>query len=76
MFDKKKPQVEGFAFDLETEIKNDPAHAKKLLEKVDHRIHAIKKILREGTSDKDFENWGILLHGYTALQKTLKRTSK
>ena len=63
-------------FDLERAIKDRPSHAKELLSKAEKRMHEIKKALREGTSEKDFDKLGILLHGYTALQKVLKKMVK
>lgn len=65
-----------FMFDLELEIRDQPKRGKELLEKAEKRIHDIKKVLREGTNESDFEPWGILLHGYTALQTVLKKAVK
>ena len=74
--DKEKKGVKKFAFDLELEIKDKPGHGKELLLKAENRIQEIKKALREGASEKDFDQFGILLHGYTALQKVLKKLVK
>jgi hypothetical protein len=73
MFGMEKKPGEKFAFDLEKEIKAKPSHGKEILEKVEKRIHDIKKNLREGASEKDFDKLGILLHGYAALQKVLRK---
>lgn len=73
---KDKEQHEKFAFDLERRIKNEPKHLKELLEKAEKRITEIKTLLREGTNEKDFDRLGILLHGYAALQKVLKKCGK
>ena len=72
---EKKPK-EKFAFDLEKELKEKPSKGKQLLEKVEEKIHEIKKLLREGASEKDFDRLGILLHGYASLQKVLKKATK
>jgi hypothetical protein len=72
---KKEPQ-EKFAFDLEKEIKENPTHGKKLLDKAEQRILEIKKQLREGIEANQFDQLGILLHGYAALQKVLKKVMK
>jgi len=72
----EKEKREKFAFDLEKRIKEEPEHLKELLEKAEKRIAEIKKHLREGASEKDFDRLGVLLHGYAALQKVLKRTAK
>jgi hypothetical protein len=73
MFGMEKKSGEKFAFDLEKEIKANPSHGKKILEKADARIHEIKNNLREGAGEKDFDKLGILLHGYSALQKILRK---
>jgi len=65
-----------FAFDLEKEIKEQPTHGKKILDKAEQRTLEIKKQLREGVDSKDFDQLGILLHGYAALQKVLKKVMK
>ena len=73
---EEKEKREKFAFDLEKRIKNEPQHLKELLEKAEKRIAEIKKLLREGANEKDFDRLGILLHGYAALQKVLKKAGK
>lgn len=78
MFDLKKKQPsprERFMFDLELEIREHPATGKKLLEKASNHMQEIKKALREGVNEKDFDQLGVLLHGYTALQKVLKKVN-
>ncbi len=37
------------------------------------RINEIKNALRQGTESANFDNYGILLHGYAALQRVLTR---
>ncbi len=76
MYGLKKEPKGKFAFDLEKEIKEKPTHGKKILEKAEQRILEIKKQLREGVESKDFDQLGILLHGYAALQKVLKKVMK
>jgi hypothetical protein len=76
MYGLKQEPEEKFAFDLEREIKSHPGRAKELAEKADKRIHEIKHLLREGANEKDFDRLGILLHGYTALTKVLKKLTK
>ena len=73
MFGLEKQPGDKFAFDLEKEIKEKPSRGKEILEKVEKRIHEIKKNLREGADEKDFDKLGILLHGYAALQKVLRK---
>ena len=63
-------------FDLEKELREDPKKAKKALEDVESKISEIKATLREGSKEKGFDQLGVLLHGYTALQKVLTRVVK
>jgi hypothetical protein len=73
---EEKEKREKFAFDLERRIKDEPQHLKELLAKAEKRMAEIKKLLREGANEKDFDRLGILLHGYAALQKVLKKAGK
>lgn len=70
---EKQPSGGKFAFDLEKEIKEKPHWRKEILEKTEKRIQEIKKLLREGADEKDFDKLGVLLHGYAALQKVLRK---
>jgi hypothetical protein len=70
---KKKKQVEEFFFDLEKEIKGNPAKYKELKEKIENRIQRIKEVLRTGETQDEFDRFGLLLHGYTSLLKVLSR---
>lgn len=73
---EEKEKREKFVFELEKRIKNEPQHLKDLLAKAEKRIAEIKKLLREGANEKDFDRLGVLLHGYAALQKVLKKAGK
>lgn len=76
MYGIKDEQKEKFAFELEKRIKNEPQHLKELLNKAEKRMTEIKKHLREGANEKDFDRLGVLLHGYASLQKVLKKAAK
>ena len=76
MYGLEKKEHERFLFDLEKEIKEKPAKAKDILEKAEKRIHDIKKILREGANEKEFDKLGVLLNGYVALQNVIKKAAK
>ena len=76
MYGLEKKPGEKFAFDLEKEIKEKPSRGKEIMAKVEERVHEIKKLLREGQNEKEFDRLGILLHGYAALQKVLKKAAK
>lgn len=73
---EEKDKREKFVFDLEKRIQNEPEHLKELLDKAEKRITEIKKHLREGANEKDFDRLGILLHAYSALQKVLRKAAK
>jgi len=73
MFGLEKKPGEKFVFDLEKEIKDKPNRGKAILENAEKHIQEIKKSLREGADEKDFDKLGILLHGYAALQKVLRK---
>lgn len=76
MYGLEKKPGERFVFDLEKEIRETPTRGKQILEKTEKRINEIKKLLREGANEKDFDQLGILLHGYAALQKVLRKVVK
>ena len=73
MFGLESKPGEKFTFDLEKEIKTQPHRGKEILEKVEKRLKDLKKHLREGANEKDFDQLGLLLHGYAALQKVLRK---
>jgi hypothetical protein len=76
MFGLEKKSKEFFEFDLEKELRADPSKAHKLLKEIEEKIHEIKNVLRQGAGSEDFDNYGILLHGYVALQKVLTKVTK
>jgi hypothetical protein len=69
---EKKPK-HVFEFDLEKDLKKDPSKAKELLKTTEAKIQEIKNQLREGAKGPELDQLGVLLHGYTALQKVLNR---
>jgi hypothetical protein len=71
---ENKPKGHKFMFDLEVELEKNPHRRKELLEKAETHAHELKTALREGSNKQDLDKMGILLHGYTALQKVLKKT--
>jgi len=76
MYGLEKEPVEPFVFDLEKDVKNKTARGKQVQENVEQKIQEIKKLLREGAGEKDFDQLGILLHGYASLQKVLRKVAK
>ena len=73
MFGLEKKQKALFEFDLEKELKEDATKKQQLSKTVETKIQEIKNILRQGSSSADFDNYGILLHGYAALQKIVNK---
>lgn len=67
---KKKP--EEYVFELEKELM-DPTKHKEIKDKVEGRIQEVKRILRDGENKKEFERFGLILHGYTSLLKVMSR---
>ena len=76
---EKKPEKnkKKFEFDLEKEIHENPARKKNLSKEIEENILQIKDVLRKGvSSDAEFENFGVILRGYAALQKVINRVGK
>jgi len=67
--DKKTP----FEFDLEQELRKDPAQGKAKLQMIEERIQEIKNLLREGSASEEFDKLGVLLQGYTAAKKIINK---
>lgn len=72
--DQKKKREKEFVFDLEKELKSLKSH-KELKQRIEGRIQKIKEALRSGESQEEFDNFGVLLHGYTSLLKVFARFS-
>ena len=70
--DQKKKKAEDFIFDLEKELKSAKKH-QELKKRIDGRIQRIKEVLRSGESKEEFDQFGLLLHGYTSLLKVMSR---
>lgn len=68
---KKKKDVE-FVFDLETDLKNSKKH-QEIKKAVEGKIQKIKETLRGGENKEEFDQFGVLLHGYTSLLKVMAR---
>lgn len=70
--DQKKKKADDFIFELEKEIKSGKKH-QDLKKRVEDRIQKIKEILRSGENKEEFDQFGLLLHGYTSLLKVMAR---
>ena len=71
--EKEDQRHKKFVFDLEKEIRENPSRGKKIQENVEEQITALKKQLREGAKEKESDQLGVLLHGYTSLQRVLRK---
>lgn len=73
MYGLEKKAKGPFEFDLEKDLKSDPAKVQELKKTVEQRIQEIKGTLRQGSASAEFDNLGTILHGYAALQRVLNR---
>ena len=73
---EKKKQPLKFNFDLEVEIEKKPKRAEEILEKAHKNSLEIKASLKKGGKTKDLDNLGIVLQGYTALEKVINKIGK
>lgn len=69
---KGKQPKSFFEFPLEEDIKN-PDKLKLMMEAAEKQILELKKTIREGAKPEEYEKLGTLLHGYSALLKTLNQ---
>jgi hypothetical protein len=76
MFGLEKSPREKFDFDLEIDIKQNPKKAKEIFDKIESNINKIKQELKKGSKEEELNKLGILLQGYTALLKVLKKVEK
>ena len=73
---EKNQKPQKFLFNLEIEIKDNPHQGKELLEQAEKSIQQIKTALRAGANEEEFDHLGVLLHGFTSLQKVSKKVVK
>lgn len=64
-----------FEFDLEGELKKDPKKKQELLKNIEEKTQKLKAALRDGSSSEHFDQYGVLLHAYGALQKVINRVT-
>lgn len=73
MFGLEKKEKALFEFDLEKDIKADIAKKPALIKHVEEKIQEIKNMIRQGASSKEFDQFGVLLHGYASLLKVINK---
>jgi len=71
---QKKKKTDEFVFELEKELKAFQSH-QNYKKRIDEKIQDIRSILRKGDNKDEFDKFGVLLHGYTALLKVMSRLS-
>jgi hypothetical protein len=76
MFGLEKKPKQRFEFDLEKELKGDGHRLQDTIKTTENKIQEVKQLLRQGTASANFDQLGILLHGYAALQRVLNRLPK
>lgn len=76
MFGLEKKRKKPFEFDLEKELKADTQKRSKILEDVAARKEKLKALIREGAKSEEFEQCGLLLQGYEALEQVIDTIEK
>ncbi len=69
------PETENTLEGLELDA-TKPNKRKEIAERLEGKIQALKNILRHGDDKDNFDDFGSLLWGYKAAQKTLEKASK
>lgn len=75
MFGLEKKPKGPFQFDLEKELHSDHKKCMELIHKVEKEKHELKNHLRTGTDKVDFEDGGVILQAFDALETVLKKIS-
>ena len=70
--DKKGESASEFVFDLEHEFE-DNTKKRKHKKHIEEQMQHVKQVLRSGENKEEFDQFGVLLHGYTSLIKILSR---
>jgi len=76
MYGLEKKPPKRFEFDLEKDLKSDATKLQKTQKEVDAKVQEIKNLLRQGAASAEFDELGVILHAFTALQRVLNRLAK
>lgn len=76
MFGLENKKPKRFEFDLEKQLKKSHKEVKKILNLIDTQSNQLKSDLREGKASEHFDQCGLLLQAYAALERVVKRASK
>ena len=74
MFGLEKKKNKPFEFDLEKDLKSSKKK-KEVLSICEERTKQLKEALREGKASENFDQCGIIMQGYAALEKVVKKAS-
>jgi hypothetical protein len=69
---QKKKKSEPFIFELEKELK-DGRKYRELKKHIEDNLQKIKVQLQSGGEKQEFDEYGVLLYGYTSLLKVIAR---
>lgn len=69
---QKKKKSEPFIFELEKELKDGRKH-RELKKHIEENLQKIKVQLQSGGEKQEFDEYGVLLYGYTSLLKVIAR---
>ena len=72
MFGLEKKKNKPFEFDLEKELKNNKRR-KEVLTICEEKTQSLKQALREGEPSEHFDQCGIIMQGYAAVAKVVKK---
>jgi uncharacterized protein YukE len=76
MFGLESKEPKRFEFDLEKQLKKSEVETKKVLSQIDAQSNELKSTLREGKASENFDQCGVMLQAYAALERVVKRTTR
>lgn len=76
MFGLENKEPKRFEFDLEKQLKKSDSETKKVLSQIDAQSNELKSALREGKASENFDQCGVLLQAYAALERVVNRTTR
>jgi hypothetical protein len=76
MYGLEKSKDDKFNFDLEIDLKKNPKRQDEIFKRIDESISRIKNELKKGSDKNELDKLGVLLQGYQAMQKVLKKAVK
>ncbi len=76
MFGLEEENRKVFEFDLEKTLKSSKAEKDKIQAAVQKNKTQLKNKMQKGADSDKFEDLGILLHGYVALEKVINKVTQ